>query len=647
MNSRITVIGQPPFSLDEQEKLVSRIGTVFPRHAVLVTLPGVHVTQRNAFIDELRRWRKSRGQEPLGRMEEEAEWNEAVDLIIDPEDILIRPDPANMPLAFQADDLLQEMVPKQHIKFLGLLNDDVREAIKKRGEWWRITPLPKTPEEMKEMILASRIRVSGGEIYYYNKLTGTRFLTCREFAGLDALDDEALLGHLREIRDLLKQNNAHGRPELSFFPKGAAVGKADFTRLDLRGLNPEALRSSYREIRDRFQASVPAPLRSDDPAALEWRNAMVAALVGKDDTVISEEKLIGLSPEFFMRVEWLPGGRIEDGELVFDSVLQQAAVDPAMAMAVDEKPQKFIFNFVREYGDLEFVNIGRVTGSLSRRPALYGRRGVYIAVLKQRQSREEIVSIIRLQKQGVREYLEEGYSLLEAMVRSEEYTEYILDRRLGCRQLGMNLPVRATSKKISERYSGPGGETITIWTPYFEREYIAGIATDKIPPYRFELNEFAVRTARLLGRAAAANIVVGRSDLQGVPLFDDGDEVLICDDRGMPLDIVVTDHTGTFNDFTTPLSEFAAHYARPASRRATLLPNPRAFADAYTDSFVGRLRRIQEEYRRRRRAFDTLFSSRPRREEGSFAHRWQMVLERLDSTDPLTLAALIRESIAV
>ena len=29
-----------------------------------------------------------------------------------------------------------------------------------------------------------------------------------------------------------------------------------------------------------------------------------------------------------------------------------------------------------------------------------------------------------------------------------------------------------------------------IWSPYFERDYIRGIATDKIPAYRFENERF-------------------------------------------------------------------------------------------------------------------------------------------------------------
>ena len=343
-----------------------------------------------------------------------------------------------------------------------------------------------------------------------------------------------------------------------------------------------------------------------------------------------------------MQIEWLPGGRIEEGELILDPALDAAEAGGGPGEPLrDEKSRKFILNFVREHGDLEFVNVGRVIGSLSRRAAMPGRRGVYIAVLKQRQSPAEIVTIIRLQKQGVREYLEQGLSLLDAMISAEQYTEYVLNRRLGCRQLGMNLPVRVTAKKISERYAPEKGAAYPIWTPYFEREYIRGIATDKLPPALFESREFAVRCAHFLGQAAAPNIVAGRCDVTGSPLFDDGDEVMVLDAEGMPHDIVVADHTGTFNDYGSPLAEFTMKYALPVTRRRSFLPDPAAFARAYCAAFEDRLQRIQDDYRRRRKAFDSLFLHLPSKEPGSFADRWKKVLARLDQTDPTALAGLV------
>ena len=91
-----------------------------------------------------------------------------------------------------------------------------------------------------------------------------------------------------------------------------------------------------------------------------------------------------------------------------------------------------------------------------------------------------------MQKWGIREHLDDGKRLLDAIIQSEEYTEYILDRRLGCRQLGMNLPPRTTAKRISERYLGARRDMYNamIWSPYFERDYIRGMATDKIPPQK-------------------------------------------------------------------------------------------------------------------------------------------------------------------
>ncbi len=80
------------------------------------------------------------------------EWRNSVDLIVEDETILIRPDPNDMALSFRADDLLQELVPKHRVRFLLVRNQQVRAAIKERGELWRISPLPKTSDEMKRMI---------------------------------------------------------------------------------------------------------------------------------------------------------------------------------------------------------------------------------------------------------------------------------------------------------------------------------------------------------------------------------------------------------------------------------------------------------------------------------------------------------------
>ena len=50
--------------------------------------------------------------------------------------------------------------------------------------------------------------------------------------------------------------------------------------------------------------------------------------VGQRDETISEEILQGLSPEFYMQIEWLPGGRFEDGELMFDPIFDELEKRP-------------------------------------------------------------------------------------------------------------------------------------------------------------------------------------------------------------------------------------------------------------------------------------------------------------------------------
>ena len=370
MTAETRILGEHPFAADARGKLKSRIGTVFPQSRALITLPGIHATQRQAWLDFLKEQRCAHGLTPLTREEERLEWTRAVDLIFEADTILIRPNPENMPLAFRADDFLQEMVSKHKIKFLGVLNKKVREAIKMRGEWWRIAPLPKSPAEMEAMIRTSRAGMSGKEIYYYSRTTGIRYLTCQQFAELEHLDDSGLREHLAEIQEYSRRLNAHGHPEVALFALGGQISPADFAPYDFFGMDSCRLRGTFHALGEKFCRSVAVELRGDDPANVVWRNSLVAALIGQEEEVVSEETLLGLSPEFFMQIEWLPGGRIEEGELIFDSILEEADDAPGKDRKplYDEKPQKFIFNFVREYGDLEYVNIGRVVGSLSHRP---------------------------------------------------------------------------------------------------------------------------------------------------------------------------------------------------------------------------------------------------------------------------------------
>jgi hypothetical protein len=650
VSSDIRVLGKPPLARDAQGRLYSRIATVFPRSRTLVTLPGIHCTQRQAFVDDLNQARSAAGQQPLSEQEEAAAWDEGVDLIIEGDTILIRPDPNNMPLAFQADDVLQRLVSKRQINYLFLFNEQVRTAIKARGECWRIAPLPTSRAEMRQRIVASRIAIGGREIYYYNPASGTRYLTCQELDGLGRMDAAELRRHLREIQQHCKSYNAQGHPEVAFFLADDSLTSADWSEHDFAAMDDRQLRAVHQELCDCFQAAVPAEFARDDIENNAWRNRLFSALVMESDReVIAEETLLGLSPEFFMQIRWLPGGRLVNGELMFDEVFEEEG-NGATPVACDPNVREFLYNLVREHDDLEYVNIGRVVNSLSRRPQSRGRRDVYIAVMKQSGFADEMVSILRMQKWGVREHLNRGVSLSQAMWESDDYTQYLLDRRTGCSHLGMNIPRRTIARKICERYTaawtGPDG--MMIWSPYFERAYIAGIATDKMPRQRFDDDAFAAQFARLLGQAAAPNLIVGRCDdvLENV-MFDDGDEVVLEDDQGQPTTIIVTDQTGTFGNYRSPLQLSAAAYAGPVNRRLEFLRNPEEFARLYLEGFVEHFAAIQEKLQRRRRAFFTMFQNRRYDPKGSFAYRWEEVLKRLSQADPRELADLIRANLAV
>lgn len=659
----LKIIGDHPLHKDEHGRLKSRIATIFPSRYAMVTTAGIHAWQRLAFIDYLNQLRSVNGQPALSADQETAEFEKSVDLICEPECILIRPDPQNMPLAFEADEILQQLVSKAQIKFLNVRNERVQQAIKERGESWRIGPLPKSAREMERMVENSRMGIGGEPIYYYNRFTGTRFLTCHQFERLAEYPQAVMVQLLAEISEWSGKLNRQRNPEVAFFGVTHDFSHADFKDILWNQLDNGEVKNQYQLLASRFQSAVPAELKKDNPALPEWRNAMFKALVGLPNETLAEEILRGLSPEFFLQIEWLPGGRFEDGELLFDSIFDETGHPPEgdqHAVVCDPNVKGFFFHFIREYGELEYMNVGRVPSSLSKRERavqtpkqpIQGRRALYIAEIQQRGVAQKVVRIIRLQKWGIHEHLDEGHDLLRSIFESEEYTEYILNRRLGCVQLGMNLPQKTSMGRIGEPYQGLNEKYRgqVFWVTFFERNYISGAATDKINLAKYQQPGYALRFAQLLGKAAAPNLVVGRlhqepagtkeTGLKKI-VFDDGDEIVLEGEDGLPQEIIVADYTGAFVDYETDLGSFAFEYASPVNHRIPFLTAPSAFAEAYVSAFLDRFCEIQRDYRKRRRAFDTLFKHCQYNKSGSFSFRWECVLNRLDHTDARSVAQKI------
>jgi hypothetical protein len=652
----LELIGPHPFAGDKQGRQLTRIGTLFPAYRTLCTeSPCVHALQRMGFVDRVNQDRAAKGLPALTLEEEDALSRESVDLIFEPDKILIRPDPDRMDLACAADELLQGLVPKRQIGFVSVGDPRVREVIKHRGECWRLSAIPKTREGKHRLVFGSKVAIRGLPIYFYNRLTGTRWLTCENFASLDKVDDAELARHLQEIADHSMLRNRLGRPEVDFFAADLRrFGARQFAAVAYEQLTHDQLRAKLEELKAHFRSAVHEAFRADNCQNNAWCERMLGTLFLDGNEGQTEHVLSGLSPEFFLQVEWLPGGRFEDGEFLFDPVFDEAASHPEDAdlqRLCDPRAKGIIFNLIREHGDLDYVNVGCLPESLSiDRPQKEGRRGVYLAEFRSRSERAPIKRFMRLQKWGVWEHLDEGKDLLQSMKESDDYTDFYLDRRLGCRQLGMNVIRRVAMRRLNEVYNGTNtrfrGETIR--TIYFEREYLPGIASDKLPLERYARPGYGTKLARLLGKAAASSMIVGRALQSGNrPVFDDGDELISEGDDGLPSEISVSDHSGAFGEYKQPLETFAAYYARPVNIREQLLSDPQGFATAYLDAFRDQFLHIQGDYRKRRRAFDTLFKHCKYDPAGSFAYRWECTLRRLDQTNPYALVEAIQQHIRV
>ncbi len=626
--------------------------------ATLVTEGSTHFRHREVYCDHLDAQRRAAGLSPLTASERTAIWQIGVDLIIQPDLVLIRPDAEQIDRALSADELLQAIVPKAHIRFQLASNDTIFTTLTERGELWRIAADAVTTAEMKECIRNSRMKLRGRPIYYYSPKTGTRFLTLKGLRGLIELGPAELHQHLVEIQEHCARYNSRGELEADFFLLGTKLRTA-FCAAHFPADDEQALRNSHQQLCELFEQGVALRYRSDDLENPDWVHAMYDALYPQEEYVVDPHGRLRLAPEFRKHVKWLPGGRLRDGHLIYDPIVDEESFDSA---AGDEPPENrrgraLIFNFVRDYGDLEYINAGWINESLSRAGrAERGRRDVYLVLMKRASEDRKRLHMVRMQKWDMTYRLDHGVAPDQAMFETEEYTEYTQDRYLGCRRLGMKLfgPVRVG--KISERYQGKRAEfhDMPIWTPYFERDYVDGVASDRISRDRLCRPAYAKRLAELLGQAAAHNLVVGRGDGKAeevrdedlIIFFDDGDEIVIGGDD-LPTGLVVMHHTGSFWHFHVPLCRFAAAYAKPVANRIAHLPDPAVFAATYVEALIDRFAAIQAEYRGNRRAYQRLFHLRPMPRDQNFSQRWMSVLHRLDQTDPAALKGALEARLRV
>lgn len=637
------IVGEAIFAKDAEGRLLSRIGTMFFRTPGLVTRKGVHVMQRLMWIETLNAERAAAGQPPLTTAEEDAEMAESVDLIFTEDLALIRPNPSRMDLAFRADEELQKIVSKRSIRFLNTSSSAVRAALRARGENWRMARQPISQEDMIDLINSSKVPVEERPIYYYNRSTGTRFLTASSYHEVERLPPDAFRRQIAEIVRGLNKRNRSGHPEVDLFPVTTPLAiRKVFKELPVDALDDAALKSACDKLALDWRMTLPPLLREETVENFEWRNAMCHELTREPNATAAEEQemIAGIAPEFYRQIEWLPGLRIDKGEVIFD---------PEIEVDGDSRVKSILFNATRLLGDLEYINIGRIAKSLARHPQAGNRRGsVYVLQFREVGSTDDVVQMIRLQKWGVAERLDEGKDFLQAIVETDEYSDYILDRRLMCRQFGMALPKRVGYGHFTEKYRGANRYNgASIRTAYFSRAYVPGIASDKVPPIRFRNPSFAARFAELMGAAAAIDMVVGRrSTVSGACVFDQYYEVLRLGEDGLPSELLITDHAGSFVEYERNFEDYVGDYADVVCRRREFVTDYSGFVSAYVDGFQRRLTQVQVAYRARRQAFERLFADRPYDEKGSGAYRWSCVLKRLDACNPAAVAAALKAAIA-
>ena len=306
----MTILGDPIFAKNPNGSLKSRIGTIFFRTPGLVTQRGIHAMQRMAWIRALNDARTAAGQPPLTEAEEAAELADSADLLFTDDYVLIRPDPARMDLAFKADEALQALVSKRKIRFLNTHAANVRDALRARGENWRMARRPASPEEIDRAIESARVSIQNASVYFYNGQTGTRYLTAGGYATVSAFAPDAFRAQVEEVVKGLAGRNRLGQPEIALFPPSLPPDVTEaFRDIKPEALDDAALRAAVDAAMQKWRLALPANLREETTANFVWRNEMSAALARRpNETEIGDQELIqGISPEFYRQIEWLPG----------------------------------------------------------------------------------------------------------------------------------------------------------------------------------------------------------------------------------------------------------------------------------------------------------------------------------------------------
>ncbi len=627
----ITFIGPDFFEKDQNGDLLSPIASVFPKYRTIINVRGIHACHISIMLELLKRrsHAEDRGEIDEGELELEL-YNDAVSLLFRDTLILVRSDPADMERVFAADQILQSFCPKERIQFTGLHIPEVRRQLRHRGESWRVSPAPRSALEISSYVRASKVQVSTGLTLYYSAPSGGRFLTYDEFIRIRPLlrqDPKEALARLEEILNLLERVNSWGSRELSFFLSAGA-------RLDSKGLrevvslledfsastSTEQVERAFDRFAFDFAQSAGSELMVDDYHNPVWRTTMFCRLFGIDEQEM-EEWSLDLSPEFHLNVRWLPGASVVGDELRFDP-------------RAHGRVQGLISHFWEKSGGLVSINVGHIEESQSARDISGEERDVYLVVVTTKDQQDSI-RIIRLMKWDVIQRIRMGIPLDQAIAETIKYRDYILDRLNAATQLG--FPILSYNEiRLDEDVPGLG----LLPTFFYDRQYIPGVVTDKIPISCYKNPNFIMSLAGLLGAAATFTLVLGRaSPRTGKIFYDDGDELIQLNSISIPVRLIIIETTGSFTDWTTPLltllpqclTRFRVHLDK--ALESGVPPQIIEWAVAiFAEALSDKLDAIKEIASAPSSKIRFLFSDRTF-EQGGIRHRWEGILDRLEATD--------------
>jgi hypothetical protein len=636
----VTILGPDFFAADDAGMLLSPIATAFPKYRVCVTGREIHAMQTEVLLEALKNHQIEVLQGEMSPDQEAAAYGDAVSLFTRGAVVLIRSAPEAMEHAFAADQLLQQLLPKECIQFTGIDFSAIRAKLRQRGESWRISARPHSVSEICRGIEASRVHVGTGATYYENAATGGRFLTYAEFQRIRTLlrqDRQEALSRLREILELSRRTNNLGFQELTLFlPEGTSLpldGLRDLLDTLRRASTLEDLERVERDFAKfagLFAQAAGPELLVDAPNQCAWRTTMFCRLYSIDEKML-EELALGLSREFHLNVQWLPGARL-NGELLFES-------------NVEPRVRHLITHYREHREGLVSINVGRVESPLTERDRSGEEREVYLVVLGLAMGSEDI-RLVRMMKWDVYHRLKQEIPLDQAIGETIQYRDYIFDRLRAAATLG--LPILTYSEiQFSEEIPGRG------FTPvfFFDRCYVPGLVSDKIPAARYAQSGFTEHLAELLAVAAGASLILGRAcPRTGKLRFDDGDEVIQFDANGLPIRLLIAETTGSFTAYSAPVSELlpdclkrlAWHLNQAREQR---IPRRELMASVYgfAEALATEIERMQGLLHDQFSRLESLFADRGS-EPGGIRARWESILQRLEATDARGLLRLIEEN---